>query len=1385
MRRLRPLLAGIVAAITVLPLLPVIAEPVAAATGSSPSETSSAAATSTATPAATSTTTPAIGSEIVGRRTQNTKTFSTSTPGTLYTKVYSQPVHYLNSSGAWTDINTSLVTSTAGRLATLGTQVGVNLASKANDPGLARLAVDATHQVAFGLAGAAPVTGKQSASDTMLYQNVLPQTDLQLQALNGGTKESIILKSTGAPTTYTFPLTLQGLTATLTPQGEIAYVDSSGTIQEITPQGYMQDSADPVHHVGVVSQGVTYTLTGNPTIGQKLVVTLDKAWLDAPSRVYPVVVDPTTSYYNTGEDDTYVMSNFTRDNASDPMLKLGTYDGGTHIGIDFMNFNVSALNGMIINDAYFYALNDYSWSCSPRPVGLYQVTQGWGGHTMQSYPGATLGAQVGVNVPFAMGNSSSCPAGWAYWDIQSTVQNWVSGAWGQYGLALKVQPGYETDDYSYKYFDSYDGCNGGFPCSPFLGISWSAPTVPGSPQSPSAAVSGSGQANVTWGAPASNGGATVDEYVVYAYNANNTYANIYTVPCGTCTSSTLGGLTPGNAYYFDIYAHNSAGWGAGSQSNTITAVTTPSAPTSPGAAVNGVGSAAVTWSAPANNGYAGIDEYAVYAYNANGQYGGTYALPCGSCTSASLGGLSPGTSYYFLIYAHNVVGWGPAAQTANFTAATSPGSPLNVAAAANGSGAATVIWSAPSSNGFSSITGYTVAAYYDSNHTAAGINATVCGTCTQATLTGLTPGTKYYFAVSARNLAGSGPAANSATITVASSSPPVSIFAPTNVVATVGNGQASLTWTAPALSLPGLTSYSVTTYRASDGTLLATAPAGTSTNAVVTGMTNGVTVTFTVTGSLLGLTGQSPASNAVTPSGPPSAPTTVTAMAGDGQAIVTWSGANSNGSPITGYTITAYTSSNNASVSSATTTASSLTVLGLNNGTAYYFTVHTTNANASSGESPRSNTVTPAGLPLAPTNVVATPGSFVATVSWTAPSSNGSALTGYTVSVHNAGTGAVVQTYPTGGSPATVPNLSNGTAYYFTVHATNLVGNGPESAPSNTITPAGPSSEPTNVVATPGDGFASATWTAAQPNGTPVTSYTITSSPGGVTATTLDGSTTTATVTGLTLGTSYIFYVVAHSAAGDSAPSVPSNPIIPVAAFRIDLKAWIPQYQVVDPLEPAQEPFPGLEFLYAPCGVGTSVMTHFLGNNHTGWNDGDGSYKVLASIQFQWNGHSVVNEATSPDAPFGTTHLVATYYDPLGNVISTCELASATQTQSVTGTASGSSFALSYNAANPLGPPGTPSITGQFNGTIAPDGSITGSWQSTEFPSQGVQVLRDNKVQYTAIQDVSCLGDAGVNGASGFYNLTQGLTTQGPVNPVSVGPNDFSNVPVISRSGVC
>ncbi len=348
---------------------------------------------------------------------------------------------------------------------------------------------------------------------------------------------------------------------------------------------------------------------------------------------------------------------------------------------------------------------------------------------------------------------------------------------------------------------------------------------------------------------------------------------------------------------------------------------------------------------------------------------------------------------------------------------------------------------------------------------------------------------------------------------------------------TPGDQSASVSFSSPASD--GGSAIAQYTVTASPGGQSAS---GASSPIIVNGLTNGTAYTFTVTATnAVGTSDASTSSDSVTPAGVPGAPTGVTAVGGNGQATVSFvAPADDGGSPITGYTVTALPGGRTASGS-----GSPITVTGLTNGTSYTFTVTATNSAATSSSSDPSDAVVPMTVAGAPTNVSAAWGNGEATVSFDAPADNGgSAVTQYTVTASPGGRTATGMS-----SPIIVTGLSNGTAYTFTVTATNGAGASAVSAASSAITPATVSDAPTNVVAAGGNGEATVSFHAPADNGgSAVTSYAVTASPGGHTAT---GSGSPITVTGLQNGTAYTFTVTATNAAGTSDASAPSVSVTP------------------------------------------------------------------------------------------------------------------------------------------------------------------------------------------------------------------------------------------------
>tara|TARA_Y100000588_G_scaffold111346_1_gene122087 strand:- start:1005 stop:1769 length:765 start_codon:yes stop_codon:yes gene_type:complete len=133
-----------------------------------------------------------------------------------------------------------------------------------------------------------------------------------------------------------------------------------------------------------------------------------------------------------------------------------------------------------------------------------------------------------------------------------------------------------------------------------------------------------------------------------------------------------------------------------------------------------------------------------------------------------------------------------------------------------------------------------------------------------------------------------------------------------------------------------------------------------------------------------------------------------------------------------------------------------------------------------------------------------------------------------------------------------VTGLTNGTQYRFEVTATNSVGTGSASSPSNAVTLPTVPGAPTGVSATGGNAEATVSWTApASDGGAAITQYTVTSSPGGITATTVG---TSATVTGLTNGTNYTFTVTASNSlgTGSSSSASDSTSVPPPLIFSVE-----------------------------------------------------------------------------------------------------------------------------------------------------------------------------------------------------------------------------------------
>jgi len=599
-------------------------------------------------------------------------------------------------------------------------------------------------------------------------------------------------------------------------------------------------------------------------------------------------------------------------------------------------------------------------------------------------------------------------------------------------------------------------------------------TPPGAPQGLSASP-GDATVTLTWSAPSSNGGSPITNYRIY--RATTSGGETLKATIGNQLSYSDGGLTNGVTYYYQVSAVNNVG--EGPRSNEASA--TPTAPAGPPTAPQGLGASpgdatvTLTWSAPSSNGGSPITNYRIYrGTSSNGE---TLKTTIGNVLTYTDTTVTNGVTYYYQVSAVNSAGEGPRSNEASATPSapppppSPPSAPTNLVATA-GNAQVGLTWQAPGSNGGSQITNYRI--YRGTSSNGETLLATI-GNVLTYTDTAVSNGVTYYYQVSAVNNVGEGPRSNEASATPsAPPPPPTPPSAPTNLVATVGNAQVTLTWQAPASNGGSpITNYRIYRATTSGGETLK-ATIGNQLSYSDGGLTNGVTYYYQV--SAVNAAGEGPRSNEASatptaPATPPGAPQGLVATAGDATVTLTWSAPSSNGgSPITNYRIYRGTSSNGETLLATIGNVLTYTDTAVTNGVTYYYQVSAVN---NVGEGLRSNEASatptvPVTPPGAPQGLGATAGDATVTLTWSAPSSNGgSPITNYKIYRGTSSNGETLKATIGNVLTYTDTTVTNGVTYYYQVSAVNAAGEGPRSNEAS-ATPSPPPPPPDfSISATP------------------------------------------------------------------------------------------------------------------------------------------------------------------------------------------------------------------------------------------------------------------------------------------------------------------------------
>jgi hypothetical protein len=358
-------------------------------------------------------------------------------------------------------------------------------------------------------------------------------------------------------------------------------------------------------------------------------------------------------------------------------------------------------------------------------------------------------------------------------------------------------------------------------------------TLYSAPSAPTAvsATAGYKQATVSFTAPTSTGGAAITSYTVTSSPGSITAT-------GASSPLTVTGLTAGTSYTFTVTATNAQSLtsSASSTSAAVTPYDIPVAPATP-STVSGDMDITVSWTVPSNGGSA-ITGYKL-RYSSNGGSSWGAATSVGNVLTYNVTGLTDNTNYQFQIAATNAAGdsvWSTA--TANVQTVTTPSAPQNVALTAQ-QAAIKVDWEAPSNNGGSAITGYTIRYRVQGTvplTTVDNISPQNTSTTKTYTITGLTGGSLYDVYVYAFNAVD---ATKQGAAAYASATPYDVPGAPQAVTAAGGNGYVDISFTAAAANGSAITLYTVSTTGKPDVTGL-TSPIR------VPGLTNDQQYTFSI-----------------------------------------------------------------------------------------------------------------------------------------------------------------------------------------------------------------------------------------------------------------------------------------------------------------------------------------------------------------------------------------------------------------------------------------------------------------------------------------------------------------------------------------------------------
>ncbi|MGW8356270.1 DNRLRE domain-containing protein [Streptomyces wedmorensis] len=216
------------------------------------------------------------------------------------------------------------------------------------------------------------------------------------------------------------------------------------------------------------------TLVETHLDGGNWVLIPDQEFLNDPSTVYPVFVDPsvskhtndwTTAYSRHQNASFYNGKNFNKGGTDEARVGYESDTWGTSRSFFTIDWDPD-LKGAKVEKAILRTLNTYSWSCNKRSMSVHQTGAISSKTNWKNAPSMNDGNQIGRD-SFAHGYKTGCRDDYVAFDVKSTAQKAMDYGWPTLTLGFKATN--EHDQFAWKKFRA----NGGH--DPYIDLHYNRP----------------------------------------------------------------------------------------------------------------------------------------------------------------------------------------------------------------------------------------------------------------------------------------------------------------------------------------------------------------------------------------------------------------------------------------------------------------------------------------------------------------------------------------------------------------------------------------------------------------------------------------------------------------------------------------------------------------------------------------------------------------------------------------------------------------------------------------------------------------------------------------------------------------------------------------------